>query len=295
MKIKDFTFADATRALPVRDECGNKGAFGTLLAVCGSAEFRGAAVLAVMAALRCGTGIVRLAAPERVISACAAQVCECTFLPLPEAAGFSHLPADAIDAILAAAGRSSAVLAGCGLGNCARTRSIIEAVAGAETRLPVLLDADALNSLEGDISPLVRLGERAVITPHVGEFSRLTGIPISDIKEKPAKIAAEFAKSASCVVVLKDFITHVASPGGEALRCGSPNSGLAKGGSGDVLAGIIASLLAQGLPPMLAAAAGCAIHSEAGARAAKRLSKRAMLPSDIISELPGIFLEAERQ
>jgi hydroxyethylthiazole kinase-like uncharacterized protein yjeF len=288
-RVADFAFADALCALPARDERGNKGTFGTLTAVCGSVPYRGAAVLAVSAALRCGVGIVRLAAPECVVAACAAQVCECIFLPLPDCPDGLPLPGQALEAMERAAAGSTALLLGCGLGNSARTRSIVEWAAEHTEGIPVLLDADALNCMQGDIKPLEKLGARATITPHVGEFSRLTGLGIGEIKENPAGSASEFASRLGCTVVLKDFVTHIASPDGEVLRCGAPNSGLAKGGSGDVLAGITASLLAQGVPPKLAAAAGCALHAEAARRASERLTRRAMLPSDIIAELPGVF------
>lgn len=251
-------------------------------------------MLAVSAALRCGVGIVRLAAPECVISACAAQVPECTYLPLPDCPDDQPLPDDALELIKTAAKRSTAVLVGCGLGDCVRTRSIIEAIATTE-EIPVLLDADALNCMRDDLSPLIKLGKRAVITPHVGEFSRLTGKKIAEIKADYSKCAGEFSRKYGCTVVLKDYVTHIATPDGTVLmNTSEPNSGLAKGGSGDVLAGMIASFLAQGSEPKIAAEAGCALHAEAASRCAGRLTKRAMLPSDIISELPGVFVMGER-
>lgn len=290
----DESLALLLRFLPERDEHGNKGTFGTLLAICGSVPYRGAAVLAVSAALRCGVGIVRLAAPECVISACAAQVPECTYLPLPDCPDYQPLPEESLEQLKEAVKRSTAVLVGCGLGDCVRTRSIVDAVASTEN-VPVLLDADALNCMRGDYSPLEMLGDRAVITPHVGEFSRLTGKPISEIKGNYTKLASEFSRQYGCTVVLKDYVTHIATPDGTVLQnTAEPNSGLAKGGSGDVLAGIISAFLAQGAMPKIAAAVGCAFHSEAGKRCAEKLSKYAMLPSDVIKELPEVFAAGGR-
>jgi yjeF C-terminal region, hydroxyethylthiazole kinase-related len=289
MQIVNFSFADAITALPVRDERGNKGTFGTLTAICGCAFYRGAARLAISSALRCGVGIVRLAAPECVVAACAATLNECVYLPLPEVAG-KALPDSSLADIVAAANRSAALLAGCGLGDTDTARSIVKSVAE-NVVCPVLLDADALNCLHGNLSSLVNLRGRLVITPHIGEFSRLSGLSIPELKTHPAEYAKAFADEYGCVVVLKDYITHiVSSDHPEAIRCGEPNSGLAKGGSGDVLAGMIASFMAQGTEPVKAAEIGCALHAEAATRCCIRLSARAMLPSDLLDELPYLFV-----
>ncbi len=263
----------------------NKGDRGFLTIIAGSRFYRGAASLAVRAALRCGVGIVRLASIEPVIESVAAMVEECIYLPLGEnnlgAISALNFPFDNIN--------SSAILIGSGMTKGKDTEDIVKALLKTHC-CPIILDADALNSITEDLDVLSSSACDITITPHIGEMSRLTKLSVSEIKGRREEVALDFAKRYKITVVLKDSETVVASRDGDVFRYNHPNSGLAKGGSGDVLSGIIASLLAQGGDSFSTACRGVSIHGEAGRIASVRYSKDAMLPSDIIACLSDVFL-----
>ena len=269
-----------------RDEKTHKGDFGTLTVVAGSSYFRGAAALAVKAALRSGAGIVRLASVEPVIAAAAAKLDEVIFLPLKTGLSGGIEADDCLRKI--ATVRSDAVLAGCGMTDSPDTEKIVRGLLE-QSSCPLVLDADALNSLKGEPSVLRKAAVLPIVTPHIGEMARLTGLSPVGIVSDREKTALAFAAQFHTVVVLKDYQTVVASPDGEILRAGVPNSGLAKGGSGDVLAGIVGSLLCQGFEPYRAACAGVLIHALAGQAARRFRTARGMLPSDLPDALPLVF------
>ncbi|MBE6621465.1 MAG: NAD(P)H-hydrate dehydratase [Ruminococcaceae bacterium] len=270
-----------------REPMAHKGTYGTLTVVAGSRFYRGAASLAVTAALRCGVGLVRLASCEEVIAATAAQTAEAVFLPLlaTEQGGIDgedflrHLPKLA---------DSRAILAGCGMTDSADTGAILRGLLY-HAECPLILDADGLNVLKACPSLLREAKLTPVITPHVGEMARLTGKSVSDILADRRKTALDFSREYNCVTVLKDAVTAVASPEGEIFVCDAPNSGLAKGGSGDVLAGITASLVCQGYDGFTAASCAVTLHSLAASYAAEAFTEEAMLPSDLITMLPRVF------
>ena len=271
---------------------GNKYDFGYLFCVCGSANYRGAAALAVKSALRSGVGLCCLASTEKVVSSAASKTDECTFLPLEENAN-GAISCDSLQKILEKSRRATAMLLGPGLtlddGAVKLVYGIIE---GADA--PLVLDADALNAVSIDRSVLSKHKKSAVLTPHFGEMARLCKTSVAQISESPEKYASEFSAKYNCTVVLKSHITYIASPEGEAFTYGRPNSGLAKGGSGDVLSGLIASLLAQGYPPPDAARLGVFIHSEAGRILEERLGGHSLLPSDIPAVFPEVFRSLEK-
>lgn len=270
-----------------RDSMAHKGTFGTLTVVAGSRYYRGAASLAVTAALRCGVGIVRLASCEEVIAATAAKVSEAIFLPLlaTEKGGIDaedflrHLP-KLVD--------SRAILAGCGMTDSADTGAILRGLLY-HAECPLILDADGLNVLKTCPSLLREAKIPPVITPHVGEMARLTGKSVSDVLSDRSGVALAFAQEYRCVTVLKDAVTTVASPAGEIFVCDARNSGLAKGGSGDVLAGITASLVCQGYDGFTAATCAVTLHSLAASYAANVLTEEGMLPSDLVMMIPSVF------
>ena len=278
--------------IPPRARDSHKGTYGFLTAVCGSSSFRGAAVLACAGALRSGAGIVCLASVEPVLQSLTANYSECILLRLPQTDTGGAAAEGSIPALTEKILRSTAVLVGCGMGNTPDTEAITEAVLR-RAECPVILDADALNtiSVRQDLPALLREAKGGVIlTPHVGEMSRLCSLPIAQIKAEPARIAAHFAREWSSVVVLKDAVSVVASPDGEVYENTSGNAGLARGGSGDVLAGIISSLTAQGLRPIDAAVCGVYLHGAAADDCAVRLSMAGMLPSDLPQGLCNVFL-----
>ncbi|MBY0227796.1 MAG: NAD(P)H-hydrate dehydratase [Gemmataceae bacterium] len=247
--------------LPPRPEDAHKGTFGTVLVVAGGPGMSGAAALCGMAALRGGAGLVRLAVPDAV-------------LPLVAAHSPCYM-ASPLSAWRELAAQASAIVAGPGLGQSEEVRRLVrDLCATGET--PLLLDADALNVL-GDSA----WGSRpAVVTPHPGEFKRLLGRELADREED----AAQFASERRCVVLLKGAGT-VVTDGARLYVNGTGNPGMATGGTGDVLAGLIGALLAQGMPAFEAAVLGAHLHGLAGDIAAEHLGHR-LIATDLLGSLP---------
>ncbi len=287
MKSSDNTVKDALKY----PDSINKGDRGFLTIVCGSSRYRGAASLAVQSALRCGVGIVCLASTERVISSVSSKVDECIYLPMKES-GIGSISASSVSEIISQS-KTSAFLVGCGMINCSDTRDIAYKIIK-NSSCPIILDADALNSLSDNSEVLLQARSEIAVTPHVGEMSRLIGKSIDEIKLNREQAALDFAKKYGVTVVLKDSTTVIASKDGRLYIHEAPNSGMAKGGSGDVLAGIIAALSAQGTELFTASKIGVIIHGRAGKTAAQELSKTSMLPSDIIKYIPNVIGELEK-
>lgn len=287
-KVTALTRLCASESLLPRDERGNKGSFGKLFCVCGSVSMPGAAVLSASAALRCGVGLTRVALPRECISGALHRVPEATFLPLEtndDGASTACNSAKIAEGCVWA----SAVLCGCGLTACRDTRALLLAVL--DSGRPAVLDADALNLIAREPA-LLEQARGAVLTPHLGEFARLTGLAAAEIRQKRLALARDFAVRCGVTLVLKDSDTVVASPEGEVWLYEGRNSGLSKGGSGDVLAGTIASLVAQGVEGAHAAAAGVWLHGAAGRIAREQLGERGMLPHDVSEALPHAIMEA---
>lgn len=267
--------------LPKRRRDANKGDFGRLLCVCGSLGMAGAAYMSAQAAVKSGCGLVTLAVPESILPQVASRLTEAMTLPLPDN-GVS-LTRAAKEAIDKAAERSQALLIGCGMRNTDETsyivREAIERFAGKK----IVLDADALNALSG--TPDYFKG--TVITPHPGEMARLLDTDIASVQKDRITAAQSFAKARQCTVVLKGALTVTAYPDGRVFVNTSGNAGMAGGGFGDVLAGLTASFMAQGMEdaPHIAAY----LHGEAGDLCAARYSQNAMSAADILDALPEVI------
>ena len=267
--------------LPDRDAKAHKGDFGKILLLCGSRGFTGAAYLAAMGALRCGAGLVYLGVPESIYAIEAVKLNEPVVFPLSDRDGM--LSAEAVPDLLGRLPKMDAVLIGCGLGCSEGTLAVLEAVLK-HSRCPVVVDADGINLL-GQHKDLLRgRAFPTLVTPHAGEFLRLGGDPGADRLTAASALAGEL----NCIVVRKghetcitDGTVHYINPTG--------NPGMAVGGSGDLLAGMITALLGQKLVPLEAAAAGVWLHGKAGDLAADRLGQYAMLPSDMLDELPRLL------
>ena len=188
---------------------------------------------------------------------------------------------------------ASAVLLGCGLGTSALARSLLRRVAACSS-VPLVIDADGINLLAENIDILKTVRVPVVLTPHPGEMARLLHTTAERVQERRLDYAGRFAREHGVTLVLKGSGTIVAASDGRVFVNTTGNPGMAKGGSGDVLAGMIASLAAQGIAPYWAAVFGVFLHGLAGDRCAKRLSQRGMLPSDLIEELPLLFSEFEQ-
>lgn len=281
-----FSDDDLRALLPARPAVSNKGTFGHALCICGSRRMIGAAVLSVSAALRSGAGLVTAAFPDAAYPGIAPQLTESLLLPLPcNAEG--TVCADAMDALLPAMKKASALLLGCGLGLNADTEAFVQAVL-AEADCPVILDADGINAAAKHIDRLKKAKAPLVLTPHPGEMQRLTGLPIDAILADPVNIAASFAAEHSVTVLLKGANTVITDGRRAVINC-TGNSGLAKGGSGDLLAGLLAGLCAQGMAPFDAACAAAYLHGKAADLVAAETSERGMLPRDVLAALPRLF------
>ncbi len=272
---------------PPREADSHKGTYGTLLSVCGSYGMAGAALLAAKAALRCGTGLVVAALPDAVYPIIAAALPETVFAPYPEAG------ARAAVGLRQWLNKASALLVGCGLGTGSGEAELLSALLW-EAVCPIVLDADGINLVARHIDIVETISAPLILTPHPRELSRLLGCTVEDIRRDRTAATIEAVRRTGAVVVLKGHRTVIAAPSGEVWVNPTGNPGMAVGGSGDVLAGMIGGFVAQGFAPLDAARCGVYLHGLAGDRAAARLSQHAMLPSDIIDELSGAFLELER-
>jgi len=284
---------EATRLLPHRPLDGNKGTFGLCLVVAGSDAMPGAAVLATLGALRSGCGLVRAFAPSAVRSALAIHAPE-ALLPLSASArSATHLALDPTrwNELMQ---KTDSIVIGPGMGMESGTRDLLYQVLE-KGHVPTVIDADALNMIaeENDLRAL--LDESHVLTPHPGELARLMSRSTSEIQQDRFVAAADAADRFGCTVVLKGRGTLVATPGGPIAHVGTGNTALAKGGSGDLLAGLIGGLLAQGLAPAHAAQLGCWVHGLAADVAAREQSTRGLLMRDIADAIPRAFHEVEQQ
>ena len=279
--------------IPQRPLDSHKGTFGRVLNIAGSGRYRGAAILSTLAALRCGAGLVTLASTETVCACAASSVPEATFLPLAESSAGTIDSYASLSALVESIKSADAVAFGCGLENNSHTFRLLELVIK-NASCPIVLDADGINALAGNIHLLKDARAPVILTPHPGEMARLCGTQTEQIQAGRASAAFSFALKHGVYLLLKGQGALIASPDGELLRNETGNPGLAKGGSGDVLTGMIAALLAQGLHPRDAAACGAFLHGMAADRTALRRSQTAMLPGDLPDDLAGIFLEYER-
>ena len=281
--------------LPDRTPYAHKGDFGKVLLLCGSRGFTGAAYLASMGALRCGAGLVFLGVPESIYAIEAVKLNEAVVFPLEDCQGM--ISAEAIPEILERIGRMDAVLIGCGLSQSDSVESVVLAVLE-HAKCPVIVDADGINMLCRNIDVLRDRVYPSILTPHDGEFQRLTtamgysGKKLSEYDADDfsgrAAVAMEVAKALGCVLLLKGHHTCI-TDGQTCYRNATGNPGMAVGGSGDVLAGMITALVGQGLDTLEAAACGAWLHGAAGDCCAEAMGQYAMLPTDMLDMLPRLL------
>ena len=281
MEIKELNHESVLFLLPDRDENAHKGNFGKILLLCGSRGYTGAAYLAAMGALRSGAGLVFLGVPESIYAIEAVKLNEAIVFPLPDDGGM--LSGWAIPEILDRLPKMDAVLMGCGLGQSYKTRSVVKAVLE-NAACPVVVDADGINVLSGHKDILRGRKVPTILTPHDGEFARLGGI----IGEDRMASASEMALDLGCVMLLKGHRTCI-TDGHTGYINTTGNPGMAVGGSGDLLSGIIVSLLGQGLAPLEAAACGAWLHGAAGDLCAQEIGQYGMLPTDMLLALPRLM------
>ncbi len=281
--------ASCMKRLPERPENSHKGSFGKVLLLAGSPGMSGACAMAAEAVLRSGAGMVTAAVSKTVADTVARLFREMMVLSLP--AEGDQLLKTAAGMVLEKLKNQDVLLAGCGLGTAEGTKKVLLSVIK-DCDKPLVLDADGINLLKGNINIIKNKAVPVVLTPHPLEFSRISGHSMEYLRENRLSAATEFAKSYGVVLVLKGADTLVAHPDGRLSICAQSNSGLATAGSGDVLSGVIAALLAQGATPDVAADLGVYLHSRAGLLARDGKGAHGMIAGDILAALPRALKEA---
>ena len=260
----------------------DKTTVGSLLSICGSYGMAGAAIMSSKAALRSGIGLLKIATVKSIYPIIAQAVPEAVFYPIDDnfISDFDFIEKSKY---------CGAVLAGCGLSVNNNTRELVNNIIKF-SEIPIILDADALNIVSENPSVLTENDIVKILTPHDREFSRLNGKDISEVKNNREELAVEFAEKYNVILVLKGHKTLVVNPSGEIYYNKElGNAGMASGGSGDVLAGIIGSLIAQGFEPFKSAASSVYLHALSGDIAKEKFGEISMLPTDIIDCIPTAF------
>lgn len=284
--------ADIKKMLPKRRSVSNKGTYGHALCICGSMKMVGAAKLAVGGALRSGAGLVTAAFPQSIYPALAPCLAEPLLLPL-EANFEGTFAVAASGGAYEASKKATAALIGCGIGINKDTAKMFTTLIR-ELKIPTVIDADGINILSNNIDIMKEASAPLILTPHPGEMSRLCRKSIADIVADPISTAFEFAVENQIILALKTANTVVCDGKGRKIYINpTGNAGLAKGGSGDLLAGMIVSFLAQGMAPFDATVAAVYLHGLAADAVAEISSKRGMLPSDVMNYLPKLFSKFE--
>ncbi len=280
METRILDAAQVQKLLPERSPDAHKGDFGRILLLCGSRGYTGAAALAAMGALRSGAGLTFLGVPESIYAIEAVKLTEPIVFPLPDENGM--LSMDAIDEIRARLPQMDAVLIGPGLGQSKGTLAALKLILR-EFSGPVVVDADGITLLSKHKYLMRGRTAPTILTPHNGEFQRLA--PLGEDRQSAA---AALARELGAIVLLKGHRTLI-TDGKICYRNQTGNPGMAEGGSGDVLAGIIVSLLGQGFEPLEAAAVGAWLHGAAGDACAAELGQYGMLPTDMLEVLPRLL------
>lgn len=272
INVKEIEYKKINRP----DDC-HKGSVGKVLLAAGSRGMTGAAYIASQSALKCGSGVVTLCIPESLNCIMEQKLTEVMTIPVAEAVG--TMCKTAAQKVVEEARNYNCLVVGCGLGNNENTGAFVDSVIK-NTHCPLVIDADGINCMDKKI--LKKIKNNVVITPHIGEMARLTGLETDDIKSNLCDVAMNFAREYNVTVVLKCATTVVAFPNGEMYINTKGNSGMATAGSGDALAGIIGSCIASGIKFEDAVVNGVYLHSAAGDVAAEKLGRAFMSATDIV-------------
>lgn len=294
VKIKTAAFTMATKEafelLPPRRAAGNKGTFGMVLNLAGSRGMSGAAALSTKAALRSGAGLVKLATAKSLIPVIASGLYEPVMLGLEESENGQMLWDERLDEALL---KAAVCAVGCGIGSGKAGCELMAHLLHTRT-CQLVIDADGINCMAQAAELKEHIGPGALLTPHPLEFSRLMGKSVAEVQRNRIAAAREAAKELGTVVLLKGSSTVIAHPDGRLYLNTTGNSGLAKGGSGDVLTGMIAGFAAQGMSLFRAAIAGACLHGAAADLLAMERSEYSILPSDLIETLPQLLKQLEK-
>jgi NAD(P)H-hydrate epimerase len=289
VSLEVATPATAARMLPNRPAVAHKGTFGTALIVAGSINYPGAALLAGQSATRIGTGLVTMAVPHTIYPIIAAGLAEATYQPLPDRDGY--VAEGAVAELQQKFDRAGALLIGPGLNRMASTAAFLRKLLQVDDLPPLVLDADALNILSTQSEWWKSLPPASILTPHPGEMARLMGSTVKHVQQNRLELAPQMARKWQQVVLLKGAHTVIAAPDGRTVVLPFANPGLAKAGSGDVLAGAIVGLRAQNLDPFEAAVAGGYLHGVAGELVRQKVGEAGTLAGDLTDLLPTAMLE----
>jgi len=271
---------DIYRLMPFRPSDGNKGTFGYVLVIAGARGFSGAAAMAALSALKVGAGLVWLAAPHGIMDALESKLLEVVKVSLPQTDEETISP-KAVDVLLPYLGKSDVVVVGPGITTHPATMDFLFQLLP-KVDVPLIVDADAINIIARKVSFFKKLKTPFILTPHPGEFSRLTNITPQKINEKRVDLAEKYAAHFGGVLVLKGSPTVIASPKGEVFINPTGNSGLATAGSGDVLVGMISGFLAQRLAPLDASIAGVFLHGLCAQLAMKKSNEYSLIAGELI-------------
>nr|MBN2276889.1 NAD(P)H-hydrate dehydratase [candidate division Zixibacteria bacterium] len=283
-----ITFEIVYSLLPRRKPDGHKGDFGKLFILAGSTGLTGAAVLSAKASARAGVGLVTVGCPAAINPILEVKLTEPMTLPLPDVGRRGCLAKRGLGEIRKKIAESDAVVIGPGIGRHFETRELVQRLVGHLDK-PAIIDADGLNAFEKDRTPLTEAHGPLVLTPHPGEFRRLIDSDPADNLYDLYEQVREYARRYEAVIVLKGSPTIIVHPDGRLFLNPTGNDGMATGGSGDVLTGIIGSFLAQGMDPFDAAIAGVYIHGLAGDLAAEEFGRRSLIAGDLIDYMPDAF------
>ncbi len=293
-RLETLDFDEVKYLIPARPIDCHKNDFGHVLCICGSRNMPGAACLSSGAASVAGAGLTTVAFPESAYASLASGMKEIMLLPLPDIDGKLAATVECISALHSHMKKANAIVIGPGLGQGPDVTEVVFDVIRNAT-CPVVIDADAINAISSDLSILKEARSEIIITPHPGEMSRLTGLTVSEIEGGREGLAAEFAKAHNITVLLKGAATVVASHLTDKIYInwtGTP--ALAKGGSGDVLSGIIAAMIANGHKPYEAAKLGAYLHGYAASQAAKETGIASMVASDIFDGIRETYKALEK-
>ncbi|MDD5086047.1 MAG: NAD(P)H-hydrate dehydratase, partial [Candidatus Omnitrophica bacterium] len=273
--------------LPKRRRDSHKGDYGRIFVLAGSRGLTGAAFLVSIACLRSGAGLITLGIPTSLSGIMALKLTEIMTMPLAETRAGS-LGIKAYGEISNFLEKQDVLAIGPGLSRNEETQRLVRKVV-LGSRKPMVIDADGLNAFEGHLQNLKRVKAEAILAPHPGEYERLFGKKLPQSEGKRKEAALRIARKYGVVCVLKGYRTVIADSSGKVFINSTGNPGLATGGSGDILTGIIAAFLGQGMPAFYAAKLGCFIHGLAADIAAKKTGEIALIPTDVVNYLPNAF------
>lgn len=287
INITDIKTEDVFSYFNKRDENANKGSFGRALLITGSYGMAGAAVICTNACVHSGVGIAHVVCPHSIYNIVSQSLPEAVFTPVNDV-----LTDDDKKAVITAIKKADCVVIGCGMGMNEYTLTLLD-IALTHSKSPIIIDADGINVLSQNIELLQSASCPIILTPHPGEMSRLCGYSISDILSHGLSIMEQFVTKYNCTLVLKTHETTVMTANGDAFVNHTGNAGMATGGSGDMLCGIMAAFISQGLTPEKAATAAVHIHGLCGDLSAKKYSMIYTTPTTMQKALPIVFKELE--